>query len=81
MVANPNSFMDSTTIVGRTVSCNNDYITWKIMLKYVDTKIVFAEVPNEVTLAINILIVHAIVRAAIALTWQRTLGKYWMKML
>lgn len=54
MVANPKSFMDSTTIVGRTVSCNNDYITWKIMLKYVDTKIVFAEVPNEVTLAINI---------------------------
>ena len=54
MVANPNSFMDSTTIVGSTVSCNNDYITWKIMLKYVDTKIVFAEVPNEVTLAINI---------------------------
>lgn len=54
MVANPKSFMDSTAIVGRTVSCNNDYITWKIMLKYVDTKIVFAEVPNEVTLAINI---------------------------
>lgn len=54
MVANPKSFMDSTTIVGRTVSCNNNYITWKIMLKYVDTKIVFAEVPNEVTLAINI---------------------------
>lgn len=54
MVANPKSFMDSTTIVGRTVSCNNNYITWKVMLKYVDTKIVFAEVPNEVTLAINI---------------------------
>lgn len=54
MVANPKSFMDSTTIVGRTASCNNNYITWKIMLKYVDTKIVFAEVPNEVTLAINI---------------------------
>lgn len=54
MVANPKSFMDSTTIVGSTGYCNNDYITWKIMLKYVDTKIVFAEVPNEVTLAINI---------------------------
>lgn len=54
MVANPKSFMDSTAIVGRTVSCNNNYITWRIMLKYVDTKIVFAEVPNEVTLAINI---------------------------
>lgn len=54
MVANPKSFMDSTAVVGRTVSCNNNYITWKIMLKYVDTKIVFTEVPNEVTLAINI---------------------------
>ena len=75
MVANPKSFMDSTAVVGRTVSCNNNYITWKIMLKYVDTKIVFAEVPNEVTLAINISNCPCHCEAVIALTWQGTLGE------
>lgn len=45
------------------------------MIKFVDTKIVFQEVPDEVSLAINITGCKITAKAVIVLTWQRMLEK------
>ena len=49
------------------------------MLKYVNTDIVFQEIPDEVTLALTSRIVLAIVLAVIAIISGMTSGCHWTR--